>query len=178
MGATVEQAIANLKGKAGAGVKEKLDTLVEEAISVTRSTIGYFAVYNEGQKMLIMLGWSKTAMDNCAAITKPLLYPIETTGIWGDAVRERGPVVTNDYVNCTKPTKRGHPPGHVPVIRHLNLPVWDGEEIVGVLGVGNKPVDYSDGDVKNLQSYAQQAWQVLKSEIRRDYSFAVLLKTQ
>jgi two-component system, OmpR family, phosphate regulon sensor histidine kinase PhoR len=163
MDAKVAKAIAALRDKSSADIKEKLDALVEEAITLTGSQIGYFAIYNEGIRTLIMIGWSKTAIENCAALTKPLLYPLEITGLWGDAVREGGPVVTNDYATCTRPTKRGYPQGHVPVIRHANLPVWDDEKIVGVLGVGNKPVDYTEADIQNLSSYVQQAWQDLRS---------------
>ena len=44
-----------------------------------------------------MHAWSKTAMKECAIIDKPIHYPVVTTGLWGEAVRQRKPVFTNDY---------------------------------------------------------------------------------
>ncbi len=44
---------------------------------------------------------------------KPIVYPIEKTGLWGDGVHEKRPVVTNDYKSLVRPTKKGYPAGHV-----------------------------------------------------------------
>jgi signal transduction histidine kinase/CheY-like chemotaxis protein/HPt (histidine-containing phosphotransfer) domain-containing protein len=92
-------------------------------------------------------------------IDKPIVYPIETTGLWGEAVRQRGPVVTNDYA-APNPLKRGTPEGHVPVIRHMNIPVFDGRRIVAVAGVGNKPADYNERDLRQLQLLMEGWWHI------------------
>ena len=138
------------------------DVLVEEAVRVMQSTMGYFAVMNDAEDVLTMLGWSKSAMGACAVMDKPIVYPIEETGLWGDAVRERKAVVTNDYPASKKPTKKGYPEGHVKLTRHINVPVWDGEHIVGVLGVGNKETDYSHADAAMLQELANRSWAYIK----------------
>jgi GAF domain-containing protein len=159
----MEQAIERLSKMGKARRSAVIDALVEESVRALGSTIGYFAVMNESEDVLTMLGWSKSAMSACAMIDKPIVYPIEETGLWGDAVRERKAVVTNDYADCKKPTKKGHPEGHVPVVRHMNVPVWDGNHIAGVLGVGNKADDYSDADAKLLQDLANRAWNFVKN---------------
>ena len=138
------------------------DALVEEAVRVMQSTMGYFAVMNDAEDVLTMVGWSKTAMGACAMMDKPIVYPIEETGLWGDAVRERKAVITNDYAGSKKPTKKGYPEGHVKLTRHINVPVWDGERIVGVLGVGNKETDYSDADAVMMQELANRSWAYVK----------------
>jgi hypothetical protein len=135
-----------------------VDLYVEEAIRLTESTIGYFAILSWFEDELTMLGWSKTAMDACRLITKPIKYKVVETGLWGDCVRYRRPVVTNDYANATSPNKRGHPSGHVPVVRHMNVPINQGDKIRGILGVGNKPLAYTDGDAQRLQQFADEGW--------------------
>lgn len=137
--------------------------LVEEACTLTGSKLAYFAVMNEDESVLTMLNWSKSAMADCKAIDQPIVYPMEKTGLWGDCVRERKPVVTNDYKNLVKPTKKGYPAGHVSVARHLNVPITVGGKIKGVLGVGNKDSDYTDADVDRLQRFANGAWPALSS---------------
>jgi len=158
----MEQAIERLSKMGKARRQSVIDALVEEAVRTLGSTLGYFAMMNETEDVLTMIGWSKSAMSACAMIDKPIVYPIEETGLWGDAVRERKPVVTNDYAGSKKPTKKGYPEGHVKIVRHVNVPVWDGDHIAGVLGVGNKADDYSAADAQRLQELANRAWAYVK----------------
>jgi PAS domain S-box-containing protein len=44
----------------------------------------------------------------------------------------------------------------------MNVPVMDGDHIVIVAGVANKPSDYTDNDVRELSLLMQGLWQVLK----------------
>jgi hypothetical protein len=67
-------------------------------------------------------------------------------------------VITNDYENCTRVTKKGYPDGHVHVERHMNVPIMCGERIRGILGVGNKTEEYTAADAAALQAYANAAW--------------------
>ena len=138
--------------------QKAVDLYVEEAIRITGSAIGYFALMSWDETELTMFSWSKTAMDACEAITKPIKYKLVETGLWGDCVRERHYVITNDYANSRSPSKKGYPSGHVPVIRHLNVPVEHGDKIRGVLGVGNKAALYSESDAQRLQDFANDGW--------------------
>jgi PAS domain S-box-containing protein len=138
---------------------------------------------NEDETVLTMQAWSKTAMGECAVTDKPLIYPLETTGLWGEAVRQRRPIFTNDYAS-PNPYKKGYPAGHVEIRRHLNLPVFDGDRIVAVAGVGNKDEDYDESDVRQLtllmngmwwQIKRQRAAEALTAEMERGVYFQKLL---
>ena len=159
-----QEAVAKLDQTPPADLAAAVDFLVHEAAALTKSTLAYFAVMNGPEDVLTMIGWSKTAMDACAMMDKPIVYPIEKTGLWGDCVRERAPVVTNDYAASTRPTKKGYPEGHVQVVRHLNVCMMDGDHVAGVLGVGNKTDDYTDVDVRELQAFANACWKHLPQE--------------
>ncbi|HPS23876.1 MAG TPA: PAS domain S-box protein, partial [Methanoregulaceae archaeon] len=134
--------------------------VVEDSIRLTGSTIGYLATMNEDESVMTMQYWSKSAHESCRVIDKPIIYPIEKTGLWGEAVRQRKPVVTNDYA-ADNPFKRGTPPGHVRLVRHMNIPVFDGDRIVAIAGVGNKEVNYDEGDIRQLQLLTQGWWQLV-----------------
>ncbi|MCK9579297.1 MAG: PAS domain S-box protein [Methanoregula sp.] len=138
---------------------EIIAEVVEDAIRLTGSTIGYLATLNEDESVMTMQYWSKSAHESCNIIDKPLVYPVEKTGLWGEAVRQRKPTVTNDYA-ADSPFKHGTPDGHVPLVRHMNIPVFDGDHIVAIAGVGNKNVDYDEGDIRQLQLLMQGWWQV------------------
>ena len=77
-------------------MQEITDFALEEAVRLTQSTIGYLAFLNDDESVLTMHSWSKAAMAECAIIDKPIVYPVSTTGLWGEAVRQRRPVITND----------------------------------------------------------------------------------
>ena len=38
-------------------------------------------------------------------IDKPIVYQVKDTGLWGEAIRQRIPVITNDYA-APNPLKR------------------------------------------------------------------------
>ena len=124
--------------------------VIENAIRLTESTIGYLALTNEDESVLTMTYWSKSAHADCKIVDKPLVYPVKETGLWGEAVRQRKPIITNDY-SAPNPHKRGLPKGHVPLTRHMNIPVFDGGRIVAVAGVGNKSTAYDEQDLRQLQ---------------------------
>jgi two-component system, OmpR family, phosphate regulon sensor histidine kinase PhoR len=154
----MEQSLARLGKRMDLDVNGIVNLVVEEAIQLTGSKLGYFAVTDDALTTLTMIAWSKNAMAQCSVMEMPLIYPIEATGLWGDCIREHGAVITNDYDACTRPTKKGYPDGHVPVKRHLNVPVMDGHQIRGILGVGNKQDEYSGQDAQLLQAFANAAW--------------------
>jgi len=155
------QALVKLSEMADASLKDITDFALEEAVRLTRSTIGYLAFMNEDETVLTMHSWSKAAMKECAIADKPLVYRVADTGLWGEAVRQRKPVITNDYFE-PNPLKKGCPPGHVPIQRHMNTPVFEGERIVVVAGVGNKPEPYDDSDVVQLRLLMIGMWRLVQ----------------
>ncbi len=155
------EALLQLAQMAAAPMQEITDFALEAAVRLTESKIGYLAFMNEDETVLTMHSWSKTAMEQCAVIDKPIVYPVDTTGLWGEAVRQRKPVITNDY-SAPNPHKKGYPKGHVKVVRHMNIPVFDGERIVAVAGVGNKDSNYDESDVRQLTLLMQGMWRLLR----------------
>jgi PAS domain S-box-containing protein len=155
------EALWKLDQMTDASLKQITDFALEEAVRLTKSQIGYLAFVNEDETLLTMHAWSKTAMERCAIIDKPIIYPLETTGLWGEAVRQRRPIITNNYA-APNPDKKGYPEGHVEIRRHLNVPVFDGDHIVAVAGVGNKEKPYDDADVRQLTILMNGMWGLLQ----------------
>ncbi len=157
------EALLQLSQMTQAPLQEITDFALEEAVRLTQSRIGYLAFMNDDESVLTMHSWSKTAMAQCSTTDKRLVYPIETTGLWGEAVRQRQPVITNDYA-APNPLKKGYPEGHVPVLRHMNVPVFDGDRIVAVSGVGNKDQPYDQSDVRQLTLLMQGMWRLIQNQ--------------
>jgi PAS domain S-box-containing protein len=155
------EALLKLNQMAAAPLREIASFALEEAINLTGSTIGYLAFMNEDESVLTMHAWSKDALAECAIMDKPLVYPVETTGLWGEAVRQRRAVITNDYA-APNPWKKGCPEGHVQVTKHMNAPIFDGNKIVILAGVGNKPTDYDESDVRQLTLLMEGMWRIIQ----------------
>ncbi|WP_051617275.1 GAF domain-containing protein [Desulfonatronovibrio hydrogenovorans] len=142
-------------------LKKLTDFVLEKAVELTRSKIGYLAFLNEDETRLRMHSWSRSALEECAVHQQTLDYAVEETGLWGEAVRQRKPIITNDYSLSSK-LKKGLPPGHVRVIRHMNVPVFDSSRIVILAGVGNKQTDYDENDVHQLTLLMQGLWRQME----------------
>ncbi|MBP7527623.1 MAG: PAS domain S-box protein [Syntrophorhabdaceae bacterium] len=140
---------------------------LEESIRLTGSTLGYLAFLNDDESVLTMHSWSRKAMEDCMIGNKPINYPLETTGIWGDPVRLRRPVITNDY-DAPDIARKGFPEGHVKVKRHLGVPVFDGERIVAIVGVGNKQEGYTETDINQVTLMAQGMVRLLKQKTAQE----------
>jgi len=141
--------------------KELCDYAVEGAGIVTGSPLGYLAFLNDNESELAMYAWSKEAMTECSMRDKPLVYKTEKTGLWGEPVRERRPVITNAY-EAPDPKKKGYPDGHPRIIRHMGVPVIEKGHIVLVAGVANKVSDYTDRDGNELALLLQGLWTIIK----------------
>jgi hypothetical protein len=60
------------------------------------------------------------------------------------------------------PHKKGYPEGHFHVVRHLSVPVLDGERVVAVAGVGNKAAPYEENDARQLSLFMSSMYALLR----------------
>ena len=161
------QALLKFTGMTSASLQEIALFAMEEGVQLTRSQVGYLAFTNEDESVLTMYAWSRTAMADCAIREKPIVYPVVDTGLWGEALRQRRPIITNDYT-AFNPLKKGYPEGHVAITRHMNVPVFDGSKIVAVAGVGNKDADYDESDVRQLRLLMDGMWRLIRRKQTED----------
>lgn len=140
---------------------------LEEAVRLTESEIGYVHFVNTSEDdlqdvRLDLFKWSKNVTPKCTA-EKSSHYPLGDAGCWADCVRTRKPVIHNDYANMTqREGKMGMPKGHIPVKRHMSIPILENNNVVAVAGVGNKKKPYESSDVKQLSLFMNTMWDILK----------------
>ncbi|HXX58800.1 MAG TPA: GAF domain-containing protein [Thermodesulfovibrionales bacterium] len=152
-------------------VDEALQLTLDEIESQTGSKIGFYHFLEADQETLSLRRWStNTVSSMCTAEGAGSHYNISQAGVWVDCVRERKPVIHNDYASL--PHRKGMPPGHAPVIREMVIPIMRGERIVAVIGVGNKPTDYTATDIEIATLLGDFSWEILErkraeEEVRR-----------
>ncbi len=133
---------------------------IEQSVKITSSKYGYLSFLNADETVLEMYSWSEDAFKDCKIEDKKFIYEVNKTGLWGDTIRHRRPIITNDYENEKLPG-RTYPEGHVPITRHLGVPVFEGDKIVALIGVGNKTEPYDESDIKQLTLLMNAVWELL-----------------
>jgi len=141
-------------------VNEVLQAFLDEAEKLTGSAIGFYHFVEEDQVTLRLQSWSTNTLARmCSAEASESHYPIDKAGVWVDCVRQGKPVIHNDYASLAH--KKGLPDGHAPIARELVVPVYRADQIVAILGVGNKETDYVDEDVKTVAELANTCWDIV-----------------
>ncbi len=148
-------------------VQELLDYALDEAIALTGSRIGYIYFYDETTQQFTLNTWSKDVLPACSVVAPQTIYQLEKTGLWGEAVRQAGPVVVNDF-QLPHPLKKGCPPGHAKLDKFLTVPIFFQGRIVAVAAVANKPTDYDGADVKQLTLMMEVVWRIVERQRAMD----------
>ncbi len=144
--------------------RELLSVALEEAIALSDSSIGYLFYYDEEKALFTLHTRSREAIKGCRIPDPPTLYELSKTGIWGEAVRQRGPVIVNEY-GANLPGEKGLPEGHLPVFRLMTLPVFSDDRIVAVVGVANKKAAYTDLDARQLDIMMDSIWKIAERKL-------------
>lgn len=136
---------------------------LEEAVRLTGSSLGFIFFVNEDETLLTLNAWSHDVMPQCSVDAPPTVFSMAEAGLFAEGVRRHRPFIINDYA-ASHSGKKGLPPGHVPIVRHLNVPLLDGDRIVLLTGVSNKESDYTDEDVAVLTLVMDAMWRIVRKK--------------
>jgi PAS domain S-box-containing protein len=138
---------------------ELLQETLDEVCAITDSPIGFYHFVEPDQKNLSLQAWStRTMQEYCKAEGKGLHYSVDQAGVWVDCIRQRKPVIHNDYGSLAH--RQGLPAGHAELVRELVVPIMRDGLIVAILGVGNRSQDYFDKDIETVAYFADVAWEI------------------
>ncbi|CCE24131.1 MULTISPECIES: bifunctional diguanylate cyclase/phosphodiesterase [Methylotuvimicrobium] len=132
---------------------------LEHAEALTDSHLAYVHFVNSDQNTISLGVWSGKTLQNCAAVHDNH-YPLANAGVWADCFRLRRPVIHNDYPALDN--KKGLPEGHATLLRHVSVPVIEDDNVVMIMGVGNKQDSYDAGDLAILEMLANNAWALVQ----------------
>ncbi|WP_158303640.1 PAS domain S-box protein [Methanosphaerula palustris] len=142
-------------------VSECMSFTLDEAERLTSSRIGFFHFVDPDEQMLHLVTWSTETRKHCSIPEEhEQNYPVSKAGVWVDCLRERKPVIHNDYISL--PHKKGLSKAHIPVTRELVVPIFDEDTIVAIIGVGNKTTDYDEMDIDVLTLLASNVWTLIQ----------------
>ncbi len=160
---SVETRLSLIQHAASHSLDDLLRRALDEVGAFVQSPIGFYHFVNTDQNVVSLQQWStRTLEEFCQAEGAAMSYDIDRAGVWTDCVRQRKPVIHNDYVSL--PHKKGLPAGHAELIRELVVPVMREGRVVAILGVGNKPTDYTEKDVEIVSYLADVTWEIVQQK--------------
>ena len=151
------KALLQLNRMTDASIQDIASFMLEQGVKLTGSTMGFTGLMNNEGTALATHAVHSPAMKGCAVVDQPLHFSMDEAGLWADAVREKRPIIINDY-STPHPEKKGLPGGHVPLARVLSLPFMEGDRVVGVAVVGNKEAEYDESDIQQLTLLMNGMW--------------------
>jgi diguanylate cyclase (GGDEF)-like protein/PAS domain S-box-containing protein len=138
-------------------IQEQLDFALHESIALTGSRYGYIYFYDEVTSEFTLNSWTNGVMADCTIIEKRTKYQLDKTGIWGEVVRQRKPIIVNSF-DAPNPLKKGYPEGHVSIHKYMSIPIFENGRIVAVIGAANKETDYTESDIDAMTVLMSGVW--------------------
>lgn len=140
-------------------VRELLDFALQEAVDLTGSRLGSLFLYDEERRRLSLHSRSQEVLRECTVTGASSVFDLDESGIFGEAVRRRRPLIVNDCA-APHPLRKDLPAGHVPLTRWLSIPLLHEDRVVAMVVVANKTEAYDDTDVRQLQLLMEGVWRI------------------
>ncbi len=172
--AALTEAQANFIRGASPGVV--FDRLLDSLLETTGSEYGFIGeVHRRADGTPFLRSWALTNIS-WDEPTRRLYEERGSTGmeftnlrsLFGHAITSGEPVIANDAPN--DPRRAGIPAGHPPLNAFLGLPVVVGGDVIGLLGMANRPGGYTEQDCTDLQPFITTCGTIIearRSETRR-----------
>lgn len=144
--------------------------VVDQAMEVTNSPLGYLYFVDPAQHTLTLAAWRDGSRPQVVmADSEP--QPIGRAALFTECVRGKQATSSNDL--SRKPQNDGLPD----LTRYLAVPMLSGDEAVAVLGVGNREASYTEEDQHLLATLADGVWRVLHSKRSHLVTLSALQRT-
>jgi PAS domain S-box-containing protein len=137
------------------------DFALEQGILLTKSKDGALVLSNEEGAGPTVCSCSTAAMEKCALGGELNSLSLPSVGLWGEALRQRKPVILNDY-SVAYPPEKPCQDGYIDIRRFLCIPVLEHEKVVAMVGVANKASAYDEPDVRQLTLLMDGVWKLIR----------------
>jgi len=129
--------------------------VLENAKQATGSRHGFVGAIDLDTKALIIQTF-KVEEKCLVKEEKSVFYPDENgryPWLFGHALNEKTAFYTNDP--RAHPAAKGVPEGHIPIERFMAVPVTLGEKVLGLIALANPEKDYTEEDLKKVETIAK-----------------------
>jgi len=153
--------------------------LLQALLSMTDSEYGFVGEVftgSDGEPFLKIhaitkIAWNDETMAFYARYAAEGLEFHRLGNLYGEVVRSGVSVISNSPE--TDPRAGGLPPGHAPINSFLGLPFHAGDELIGMVGIANRPEGYDEEIVTFLQPFLATSAGILdayRNRLRREWA--------
>lgn len=142
--------------------EEMYARVLDIILPAMKSKFGVFGYLDESGALVVPT-MTRMVWDKCQVPDKRFVFPRETWGesSWPRAIREKRTICINEASTLT-------PEGHVPITRHISLPLVHRGEAVGLIQVANKDSDYAPEDIALLESIGGMIAPILDARLKAE----------
>ncbi len=155
------EALLELNHMTDSTFQEIADFTLEEAVKLTRSTMGCVALLNDDESVMTLLSRTGISSSGHEMTHAPMELEIAKLGLLGESVRQRRPFISNDC-KASGHEKKAYPEDRVEITRYLNAPLVENTKIVAVIAVGNKGGRYDFSDITQLTLLMDGMWKIIQ----------------
>ncbi|MDR9499520.1 MAG: PAS domain-containing protein [Hydrogenovibrio sp.] len=137
------------------------DVLLNEILNYTQSEYGFIGevLYDEAGSPYLKsfamtdVSWDEASRSLYGKLADQGMEFRNLDNLFGYAMRHQSMVISNHPNQDSR--AGGLPPGHPPLDAFMGLPVFYGDEMVGLFGVANAPGGYGEKDAESLSLFSQ-----------------------
>jgi two-component system, NtrC family, sensor kinase len=149
------------------GIEELLRITLDQIEAAMDSCLSFCFFIAKDQKRMSLKAVSTNTFSVMNDVSAKFdHYDLDKAGVWADAVRERKPIIHNDYASLAH--RRGLPAGHAEIRREMVVPLIRNEQVVAVFGLANKLFDYDQEDVKWVTVVADMVWDIFEKKTAQE----------
>ncbi|MFK5985959.1 MAG: EAL domain-containing protein [Pseudomonadota bacterium] len=138
-------------------IPDIMTTALNYAEEISGSTLGFFHFVEDEQQTLNLQVWSNNTLKKMhQSQAEGTCFAVKDAGIWADCIHKRLAIIHNDYASL--PHKKGLSAEQSILVRELTVPIFRHGKVVAIIGVGNKPVEYTQQDISTVQQVADIAY--------------------
>jgi DNA-binding CsgD family transcriptional regulator/signal transduction protein with GAF and PtsI domain len=134
-------------------LSEVYDLALTFCLALTSSEMGFVDLLNEDRIDMDVVAVKGFTPPDPNFYERFKRMPVRPS-VFGIVITEGRPNISNDVEH--DPMRVGQPPGHPRVRTFLGVPLRLGTEVIGMIGVANKPDGYGPDDERFLATFANQ----------------------
>jgi PAS domain S-box-containing protein len=131
---------------------------LEQTEELTGSRLSFTHFVSDDGQTTRLVTWSSRTLALFGPSIANRHDPLTEAEIWVDALRQQRPVLFNDY--AARPRNEGQPEALSELKRLISVPILENNQVVMLMGVGNKGDDYQEHDVNAVQHIANLVWRL------------------
>lgn len=150
-----------------ATVSDLFANVLESLLEITESEYGFIGDihYSESEQPYLKthaitdISWNSQTRQLFERQSLSGLEFHNLDSLFGEVIATSQPLVTNDPSH--HPSSAGLPNGHPPLNAFFGLPILSGNEMVGMIGLANRPGGYDESDIEFLRPLQTTCGQII-----------------